>query len=511
MTFMRIDNSDSRVSIRKYLFLLPLFITAAFCIYSPVLHHFFVSDDFKVLFRVCIEKIIFVPGFFRPLSDLTIYANYITGGLNPVWFNSFNILIHGVNSYVLFLFCFRLAVSRDRSKAFYFAILASVFFICYPFHNETIVWILGRGSGMACLFALTGLLCYYYISNSGLKILLSCICYFISIAAFESTIIFPLIMLMVLLIENQDHATKCKWTFALALTFFFHLIFRYLLSGSILGSYGNAFFHSDAKRYILNIAKTGGRLILPPSNNAIWLTWVFVLLMLISVICIVKNFNHIRENSSLRNLAVLSAMLGIANIVPIVVGVSTQTSESDRLLYFPSVFVCMIWSFLIVFIVSSLALKRILIFLTIAYNLIFLELNNLNWRKASFITSSIIEKINDRKRAGDAGRLFFLNIPNEIQGAYVFRLGFADALKLYGADSTQFIPVNYLQRNDLEKIKEKIILNTSDTEIVLPPHVLLKRIANGNYQIFENGKLKYTSSAGDEIYYWDTKQLELIP
>jgi hypothetical protein len=511
MTFIRIDNSDSKVSIRKYLFLLPLFITASFFIYSPVLHHFFVSDDFKVLFRVCIEKIIFVPGFFRPLSDLTIYANYVAGGLNPVWFNSFNILIHGLNSYFLFLFCFRLAVSRDRSKAFYFAILSSVFFICYPFHNETIVWILGRGSGMACLFALSGLLCYYYIINSRLKILLSCICYFISIAAFESTIIFPLIMLLVLIIEKQDYVSKRKWAFALALTFFFHLIFRYLLSGSILGSYGKEFFHSSAKRYILNIAKTGGRLILPPSNNAIWLTWVFVLLILISVIYIIKNLNRFRENIILRNLAVLFAMLGIANIVPIVVGVSTQTSESDRLLYFPSVFVCMIWAFGIVFMVRRPALKRILIYSTITYNLIFLELNNLNWRKASFITSSILEKINERKQVKDSGRLFFLNIPNEIQGAYVFRLGFMDALKLYGVDSLRFIPVNYLQRNDLEKIKEKNILNISDTEIVLPPHILLKRIAYGSYQIFENGKLKYTSSTGDEVYYWNTKHLELIP
>lgn len=250
---------------------------------------------------------------------------------------------------------------------------------------------------------------------------------------------------------------------------------------------------------------------MPPSNNAIWLTWVFVLLILISVIYIIKNLNRFRENIILRNLAVLFAMLGIANIVPIVVGVSTQTSESDRLLYFPSVFVCMIWAFGIVFMVRRPALKRILIYSTITYNLIFLELNNLNWRKASFITSSILEKINERKQVKDSGRLFFLNIPNEIQGAYVFRLGFMDALKLYGVDSLRFIPVNYLQRNDLEKIKEKNILNISDTEIVLPPHILLKRIAYGSYQIFENGKLKYTSSTGDEVYYWNTKHLELIP
>lgn len=509
MTPIRADLADSDISPGKYLFLLPLFIAAAFLMYIPVLNHFFVSDDFKVLFRVCTERIIFIPGFFRPLSDLTIYANYLLGGLNPLGYNAFNVLVHGTNSYFVFLICFQIGMStREKANAFYFAILSSAFFISYPFHNEAVVWMLGRGSGMACLFALSGILCYYYLRTVNLKIWACCLCYFISMSAFESTMIFPLIMLLLLIYEKQNHITRRNWMFAFACTFCVHLILRYWLSGSILGSYGNDFFHSGFKRYIVNIAKTGGRLILPPSDNSVLLTLVFVLLIFISAIYVKKHFYHIIQKKTWRSIAMISAMLLVSTAVPIVAGVSTNTSESDRFLYFPSVFACMIWANLIVFYIRRPFIQRILVFSTIVYNLIFLELNNLNWRKASSVTSSIVEKIEGGKRSPNQGRIFFLNIPDEIEGAYVFRLGFQDALKLYGADSNRFVAVNYLSRNEMKEINKKNLPDAGKTIITVAPDIVLKKDSSGNYQIFKQEKLKYSSNREDEIYFWNSKKME---
>ncbi|HSZ33799.1 MAG TPA: hypothetical protein VK772_10845 [Puia sp.] len=511
MTLKQSGNSDSGLSIRKHLFLLFLFVVTAFLIYAPVLHHFFVSDDFKVLYRVTGERVIFIHGFFRPLSDISILLTFLAGGLNPVWFNSFNILIHGINSFFLFLLSNQIGRNiLDKSNAFYFAILSSVFFICYPFHNEAVVWMLGRGSGMACMFALSGLLCYYEIKKNNLKIAASCLCYFVSMSAFESAMIFPLILWLLLLLEKQHFKIIRNWAFALTFTFCLHLICRYLLSGSFFGSYGNDFFHTSVKKYFLNIAKTGGRLILPPSNNTVLLESVFILLILYASYYIIKHIHQIRQNKIWRPIAILSLMLIISCIVPLIAGVSTRTSESDRLMYFPSVFVCMIWAFLIVYNVSHKNLQRFLILSTITYNLFFLELNNLNWRKASSVTSSIIEKVNEEIRSGNSGRVYFVNIPDEIEGAYVFRMGFSDAMKLYGFDLNRFVDVNYLPRSEMIGIKREITQNADKSEISLPPDILLKRIASGNYQIFDHGKLKFTSGANDKIYFWNTGQLELF-
>jgi protein O-mannosyl-transferase len=511
MTLKQSGNSDSGSSIKKYLFLLFIFIVTSFLIYTPVLTHFFVSDDFKVLYRVTAERIIFIHGFFRPLSDLSILANFLAGGLNPVWFNSFNILVHGINGFLLYLLCIRIGGNiQDNSKAVYFAVLSSVFFISYPFHNEAVVWMLGRGSGMACMFALSGFLCYYEIRNEKLKIAASCFCYFVSLTAFESTMIFPLIFWLLLLFENQEFEIKCKWAYALVSTFCLHLVFRYILSGSILGSYGNEFFHTSLNKYFLNIAKTGGRLILPPSDSAALLTSVFILLISFTFYYIAKHINRIKQNKIWRSIAILSSMLVITCAIPSVAGVNTRTSESDRLLYFPSVFVCMIWALLIVFNVNHKGLQRLLIFSTIAYNLVFLELNNLNWRRASSITASILDKINEEKHSGNSGRIYFMNIPDEIEGAYVFRIGFSDAMKLYGFDPNRFVDVNYLPRSEMSEIKHEIILNTDKTEISLPPDIILKKMPSGNYQIFDHGKLKFTSSMNDKIYFWNSGQLELF-
>jgi hypothetical protein len=97
-------------------FVLPfiIFVSVSFLLYLPVLDHYFVSDDFKVLYRVCLERTIFIKNFFRPLSDISIYLNYKIGGLDPRFFNSFNILIHGMNGYLVYMTC--LFCGRDLEK-----------------------------------------------------------------------------------------------------------------------------------------------------------------------------------------------------------------------------------------------------------------------------------------------------------------------------------------------------------------------------------------------------------
>jgi protein O-mannosyl-transferase len=217
---------------------------------------------------------------------------------------------------------------------------------------------------------------------------------------------------------------------------------------------------------------------------------VFILLILYTFYYFIKHIRQIRKNEIWRTTAILSSMLVISCIVPLVGGVSTRTSESDRLLYFPSVFVCMTWAFVIVFQVTHKNLQRLLIFSTIVYNLFFLELNNLNWRKASSVTSSIVEKANEETLSGNSGRIFFVNVPDEIEGAYVFRMGFSDAMKLYGLDLNRFVDVNYLSRNEMNGTKQEVILNADKTEI-------------SRYYVKENAVRKLPN-----LRPWDTKIYE---
>ena len=490
----------------SYLFLV-FFIACSYLLYGSVVTRYFVSDDFNVLYRVCIERIIFIQRFFRPLSDLTIYLNYRMDGLNPIVFNSFNILVHSVNAYLVFLCCFHLGHTMDKKLRYPFALFASLTFISYPFHNEAVVWILGRGASMACLLSLLAILCFYKIKKRLPQVVAVCLFYFISMLAFESTMVFPFIFLLVLVFENQNRQSMTRWSALLLLTLFIHLLLRINISGTVLGSYGSDFFHNGVKIYLLNIIKVFGRLIFPPSSNA--KVFSALVLMLIAAIIVLAGKNYRKKGNSVfcREILLLTGMLIIACIIPVVTGISTQTSESDRMLYFPSVFLSMLTGYGVVVLIKKSGLKIMLMAGIIIYNLYYLEQNNRNWEKASHITYSIIDKI---QTENTTGRIFFLNIPNEINGAYVFRHGFADALELFGKDSNRFIAVNYLPRQDLEKMKTEIRLDNRAPVVVLPPDILMKQDSTGCRQIYDHGVLSYTMHPGDQIYFWNVDRLENI-
>ncbi|HEY2649490.1 MAG TPA: hypothetical protein VGI38_09865 [Puia sp.] len=492
------------------LFLLPpvLSILASFIIYFPVIDRYFVSDDFIVLKRVCVDHIIFIKWFFRPISDMSIFMNYGLGGLNPIVFNAFNILIHGINVYLIYLICLNFGRRLDDKNNKPFAFVSAALFLCYPFHNEAVVWLLGRGASMACMFALLSVLSYYKIRKEALMTALVCSFYFISISAFETTIFFPLIFILILILEKENARSIKKWTILLILTFCSHMFLRYAVSGTILGNYGQDFFHSDIKVYLLNIGRVGGRLLFPPFPNPAMLTILFIISVLVAIYFAFKKSQKINSSEAGRMILWLTGMLIISCIIPVVIGVSTRTSETDRVLYFPSVFLCMISAILLLYCFKKTAFRLIAIVLIFAYNLFFLEKNNLNWIKASAITRSFMEKIKGQRNQSTS---YFLNIPNEINGAFVFRMGFSDAILLWGEDSSRFVAVNYLPRLNFEKMNEKEKLDPEKSEIILPPDIILKSDSSGCKQIFDHGELKFTTIPGDKIYFWNIDQLDSVP
>jgi hypothetical protein len=509
-----ISETSDRVSKKQMgssLKILLLFILSTFLIYLSVIHRYFVSDDFKVLYRVCVEKVIFIKSFFRPLSDISIYLNYRMAGFNPVIFNSFNIGVHAINVWLVYLVCLSLAGKLGKTNQKKFALVSSLFFLFYPFHNEAVVWLLGRGASLACLFALLSLICFYGVKKKSLKVLTVSACYFISLSAFESTIFFPVIFISLLVFEKQNLRSVRNWAAVLSVTLLIHLILRYRISGSLLGSYGQDFFHSGLKVYCLNMVKVGGRLILPPAGNAVFMAGAFLILTLTCVYFLFRYRKKLSEEPSGKLLLCLTAMLVISCIIPVITGVSTQTSETDRALYFPSVFLCMMVALVIVCYVKKRGMQMGIILLICGSGLFLLEKNNLNWIKASGITSSIMGAIATQKNAKENGRIFFLNIPNEINGAFVFRLGFSDALKLNGFDPVRYVAVNYLPRQDLEKMKDSILVEMNSRFISLPPDILLSPDSSGCRQIIDHGVLKYHTSNQDQIYFWNLDHLDGVP
>src|SRR4030095_7201688 len=172
-------------------------------IYLPVLNKGLLSDDFLVMRRVGLDGTVFIKGFFRPLSDVTLYLSYWMGGINGIYYNAFNLFFHILGSFFLYLFCKRWQ-NFDGENKDYFPILASLFFLTYPFHNESLAWGVGRGSLLAGFFAICALL----VSVTGIrqlwKILLANVFYFVGLLGYESIFLLPLVILLVAWSKNSS-------------------------------------------------------------------------------------------------------------------------------------------------------------------------------------------------------------------------------------------------------------------------------------------------------------------
>ena len=125
-------------------------------------------------------------------------------------------------------------------------------------------------------------------------------------------------------------------------------------------------------------------------------------------------------------------------------GVSTRTSESDRYLYLPSVFLCMLAGLLVLSIPQRAA--RMLVFgsLLIASTLA-LRSNHARWRSASATTTRILTELPELSASG---LLFVSGLPDNDHGAFIFRNGFREAVWLSGRDGERYIDVKGPKRSD---------------------------------------------------------------
>jgi len=143
--------------------LIYLMLTAlCFLVYANSLNNAFISDDIPAIVNNPSLSNIFSywlnpPTFLHSL-------NYLTTGLNPFEFHLTNIILHILNTILVFLFL-SLFFKRDAS------LLGACLFAVHPIHTEAVTWISGIPYLITSLFILTGYLLYnsFTTANSDKK------------------------------------------------------------------------------------------------------------------------------------------------------------------------------------------------------------------------------------------------------------------------------------------------------------------------------------------------------
>jgi protein O-mannosyl-transferase len=170
------------------------------------------------------------------------------------------------------------------------------------------------------------------------------------------------------------------------------------------------------------------------------------LLVVAGIFIVISVWKQIRLQAPARLFFLIqSCFLALAMLLPIMAGVSTRTSESDRFLHFPSYFLCILIAFIVLHLFKRPVYYLGCFLCILLYQVLFLEKNNLNWDKASNAVRQILTIIAAGK---PSEKIYVMNLPDEIDGAFVFRNGFTDALLLNHIDTASVMVASRLTRDE---------------------------------------------------------------
>lgn len=427
----------------------------------------FLSDDYCTLHNIISNNSILLPSFFRPIGDLTLKWTYHLAGWDPFYFYLVNILLHAFNSFLVYLFCMKWF--ENESRGVLFSIVAGLIFLTYPSHSEAILWAIGRGISLAVFFSLLAMIVIVSRINLAVKYILVCLLYFFALACYESAMLLPFVLFTIS--RSSRRGQNIIWSLFLLTTLFLHIYFRYQYTGGVWQAYNGIIFARDIIQYLTAFIKILLRLFVPPFDRPFLFTLFGI--TAIAILCIIFYRNRKRIKSDrifLRTVSLTVTGLIATILVSVSFGMSTRTSEGDRLMYLPSVFYAILVSLLIVRLISSVKSIVLISGLLLIFQVSFLLINQRNWIRASEFAVKVINAV----AAKPERPLYIINLPSDNKGAYVFRNCLPEALLHYHIDTTGVRVVNIIQSTEIEKKNTLIVPEKQGKNIFIWPSSLLE-------------------------------------
>ena len=419
--------------LRSWLVLL-LLVTVAFVLHLRVLDLSFFSDDFSVIYRIGVKQDLGTGSFFRPLPDWTLYFNYRVAGPSPIGFRSVNVLLLAVNAWMVLLLGRNLFGDDAKGSL---AAIAALLFVCYPFHSEPQLWIIGRSTAMATMFTLLALVAATSKTNEVMRCILVGVFGAIGAMCYELALLLPLLLVpLVLIAPSRERRVGWAMVVITAAVAGSNLLLRSLFTGHVANAYGASFFNEGLRSYLDRAVKVMARLFLPPDPDPARQLLLFAMLVVVlSVIIFFLARLTKREPRGRSMLLVLTSLVIIACGIGMIGGVSTRTSESDRFLYLPSAFLCM----LIAVAIGRLFRgwwRTMVVCVLLSASVLQLVHGQRNWTTASNVIERIVR---ETPHAPSTARLFITGLPGDVDGAFIFRHGYYEALVFAGRDTARTV------------------------------------------------------------------------
>jgi hypothetical protein len=130
---------------------------------------------------------------YHPLTIITLAINYQLSQLGPFSYLLVNLLLHLINTALVFYFIWRITNKRT-----WVAFLTAIIFGIHPMHVESVAWISERKDVLYTLFFLLAMLQYWqYLENNSKRNYWFCLLLFLlSLLSKPAAIVFPLVLLL---------------------------------------------------------------------------------------------------------------------------------------------------------------------------------------------------------------------------------------------------------------------------------------------------------------------------
>jgi len=493
-----------------------IFVLCGFMAYFNTINSFFLSDDFGKIYSVSKSGAFAVwsfsldTRFFRPLISLSFFVDYKLWGLNPDGYHLTNTLVHSLNSYLVFLICL-LLINRTRflpKMRWSLSIFSGFIFLVLPGHSEAVAWISGRGDVIAAFFCLSSFCMYLFYRQNSVScfLLISILLFVFALLSKESAISYPLVLLSyeiyAYLIEKRNRHEILSRLYPPLIYFLCLLLYfsvRYMAIGKIIGGYGKrVHLNLDFIRLLRNLIFFSARAILPPMPDAITavLSATGIAVLVVAALLLMKRAKRFPLSDPDREKVELFSFLSIAFILSllpaITLGISPFDTKGERFLYLASAFSSTSIIFLISFLINNRKYFAILVICLLSASGISLYHSNTNWKEAGEISKGILESL---KPLGKVNRLFIINLPDNLNGAYIYRHGMNPALLLFD-DTAQLEHLRIISHNSIYKVDDRLEItrrkgsNIYSVQLSNPKAYFIKHRFTSNYVEIQNFKRK---------------------
>ncbi|MBI4850339.1 MAG: tetratricopeptide repeat protein [Acidobacteria bacterium] len=355
------------MSINNRFVTLLIFVLAFLCFWNVLGGDFVVDDRFTIVEHELIKSFSTLPklfisnywgdhypnGLYRPLTSLTYAFNYFLNGLNPWGYHLVNILLHIANSLMIYW------LVNHYSQINKLALFTAIIFTVHPIHTEAVSNISGRAELLTANFALLSWISYLLSKENSRYYPFSLAFYFLSLIAKESGI--TLIGVLILsdlckdwknwILQIKSLLKAYSGYLALALIY---LLIRFLVLNN-LGVpetwlyWRNIDFTTRFFTMSLAFTKYFQLLILPinlagdydfsqiPKTSSLNLSVVFSLSLIASIFCLGCWLIKRERFSAFAILFFFVTMSLVSNIF-----IPTGILMAERLLYFPSISICLL-------------------------------------------------------------------------------------------------------------------------------------------------------------------------